>query len=113
MAQQDATANWKPLYLTGGIAALLAVFVFRRNLGAELSLLAMFGIVHGVPTTPLTSAGDWFRLFQENRLVALPQGPSPVGCARRLWPNAPLARASWRKHRSRRLSCQDLQERRQ
>jgi hypothetical protein len=71
MAQQDSTANWKPLYLTGGIAALLAVFVFRRNLGAELSLLAMLGIVDGVPTTPLTSAGDWFRLFQENRLVAL------------------------------------------
>jgi hypothetical protein len=31
---------------------LLAVFVFRRNLGAELSLLAMLGIVDGVPTTP-------------------------------------------------------------
>jgi hypothetical protein len=71
MAQQDSTANWKPLYLTGGIAALLAVFAFRRNLGAELSLLAMLGVVDGVPTTPLTSAGDWFRLFQENRLVAL------------------------------------------
>ena len=71
MTQQNSTANWKPLYLTGGIAALLAVFVFRRNLGAELSLLAMLGIVDGVPTTPLTSAGDWFRLFQENRLVAL------------------------------------------
>jgi hypothetical protein len=71
MAQQDSTANWKPLYLTGGIAALLAVFVFRRNLGAELSLLAMLGIADGVPTTPFTSAGDWFRLLQENRLVAL------------------------------------------
>ena len=71
MAQQDATATWKPLYLTGGIAALLAVFVFRRNLGAELSLLAMLGMVDGVPTTPLTGAGDWFRLFQENRLVGL------------------------------------------
>jgi hypothetical protein len=63
--------TWKPLYLAGGIAALLAVFVFRRNLGAELSLLAMLGIVDGVPTTPLTSAGEWFQLFQENRLVAL------------------------------------------
>ena len=54
MAQQDLIATWKPLYLTGGIAALLAVFVFRRNLGAELSLLAMLGMVDGVPTTPLT-----------------------------------------------------------
>ena len=71
MAQQNSAATWKPLYLTGGIAALLAVFVFRRNLGAELSLLAMLGMVDGVPTTPLTSASDWFRLLQENRLVAL------------------------------------------
>lgn len=71
MAQQNSAATWKPLYLIGGIAALLAVFVFRRNLGAELSLLAMLGIVDGVPTTPLTSAGDWFRLFRENRLVGL------------------------------------------
>lgn len=63
--------NWKLLYVVGGIAALLAVFVFRRNLGAELSLLAVTGIIDGVPTTPLITAVDWFRLFQDNRLVAL------------------------------------------
>lgn len=38
----------KNLYTIGGIAALLAVFVFRRNLGAELSLLANFGIIDGI-----------------------------------------------------------------
>jgi len=63
--------SWRALYITGGIAALLAVFVFRRWLGAELGLLINFGIVRGVPTTPLSSALDWFNLLQENRLVGL------------------------------------------
>ncbi len=63
--------NWKLLYVVGGIAALLAVFVFRRNLGAELSLLAVSGFIDGVPTTPILTSLDWFRLFQDNRLVAL------------------------------------------
>ena len=70
----DAVAKdnpWRALYITGGVAALLAVFVFRRNLGAELGLLSTFGIVSGVPTTPLTSASDWFNLLQGNRLVGL------------------------------------------
>jgi hypothetical protein len=63
--------DWTILYKTGGIAALLAVFVFRRNLGAELSLLGIFGIVDGVPTTPLVTAIDWFKLFHNNPLVGL------------------------------------------
>jgi len=72
LSDTEAKDNpWRALYITGGIAALLAVFVFRRNLGAELALLSNFGIVHVVPKTPLTSALDWFNLFQENRLVGL------------------------------------------
>jgi hypothetical protein len=63
--------SWRALYIAGGVAALLAVFVFRRNLGAELGLLSNFGIIKGVPTTPLSSALDWFNLLQENRLVGL------------------------------------------
>ena len=62
---------WRALYIIGGIAALLAVFVFRRNLGAELALLSNFGIISGVPKTPLNSAIDWFNLLQENRLIGL------------------------------------------
>ena len=62
---------WRALYITGGIAALLAVFVFRRNLGAELALLGNFGIISGVPKTPMTSAIDWFNLLQESRLIGL------------------------------------------
>ncbi len=64
-------AAWRALYITGGVAALLAVFVFRRNLGAELALLSNFGIISGVPKTPLTSAIDWFNLLHENRLIGL------------------------------------------
>lgn len=64
-------ATWRTLYITGGVAALLAVFVFRRNLGAELGLLSNLGIINGVPTTPLISAIDWFNLLQDNRLVGL------------------------------------------
>jgi len=64
-------SSWRALYITGGVAALLAVFVFRRNLGAELMLLVNFGIIGGVPTTPLVTAIDWFRLFQDNCLVGL------------------------------------------
>jgi hypothetical protein len=63
--------SYRALYITGGIAAILAVFVFRRNLGAELGLLSNFGIIKGVPTTPLTDALDWFNLLQEHRLVGL------------------------------------------
>jgi len=62
---------WRGIYLIGGGAALLAVFVFRRNLGAELSLLGLLGIIDGVPTTPPITAIDWFGLLQQNRLIGL------------------------------------------
>jgi len=63
--------SWRTLYRVGAIAALLAVFVFRRNLGAELALLGNFGIIDGLPTTPLINASDWFNLLQDNRLIGL------------------------------------------
>jgi hypothetical protein len=70
MTQSEAAdPTWKYLYISGGIAALLAVFVFRRNLGAELSLMGMMSIVN-IPPLPI-SAADWISLFQSNRLVGL------------------------------------------
>lgn len=70
MNQSDtADPTWKYLYIAGGVAALLAVFVFRRNLGTELSLLGMMGMVKA-PLLPVDAAG-WFHLFQSNRLVGL------------------------------------------
>jgi hypothetical protein len=68
---EPVDAAWRALYITGGVAALLAVFVFRRNLGAELALLVNSGIVGGVPTTPLTKAIDWFNLLLDHRWVGL------------------------------------------
>jgi hypothetical protein len=62
---------WKALYITGGIAALLAVFVFRRNLGAELGLLSSFGVLPGVPAASPGSAAAWFDLLQNSPLVGL------------------------------------------
>jgi len=73
MAERSHTESkedpWRHIYITGGIAALLAVFVFRRNLGAELSLLGMMGILK-VPPLPI-SAVDWIGLFQSNWLVGI------------------------------------------
>jgi hypothetical protein len=58
---------WRPLYLTGGIAALLALFVFRRNLGAELTL---FGLP-AVPKVLPADAAGWFDLLQQHPLTGL------------------------------------------
>ena len=65
MAQSDLQAGnstWKTLYRLGGIAALLAVFVFRRNLGAELMALRGLGLF-SVPAMPVSVSG-WFALLQ-------------------------------------------------
>ncbi len=63
-------SNWKTLYRIGAIAALLATFVFRRNLGAELMAFNGFGIF-SVPTTMPVSATEWFTLLQSNTFVGL------------------------------------------
>jgi hypothetical protein len=61
---------WRSLYKVGGAAALIAVFVFRRNLGSELIGFKGFGIFD-VPTMPPSGAVDWFMLLQNNRFVGL------------------------------------------
>ena len=59
------------LYKVGGAAALIAALLFRRNLGAEFSLLRMIGVIGVGPETAPSSAMDWFTLFQNNRLIGL------------------------------------------
>jgi hypothetical protein len=56
-------SEWKPLYRTGGVAALLAGVLFRRNLAAEIALFSR----HESPAT----VSDWFALLQSNRLLGL------------------------------------------
>ncbi len=60
----NKTITWKPLYRTGAIAALLAALLFRRNIGAEVSLFT------GVDAIP-QSAADWYTLLQTNPFVGL------------------------------------------
>ncbi len=62
--------GWRTLYILGGAAALIAVLVFRRNLGAEFYLFKGFGIWDVPAVTPI-SAGEWFALLQDNVFVGL------------------------------------------
>jgi len=55
--------DWKSLYRFGGVAALMAGVIFRRNLGPEISLFS----VQKQPDTII----DWFTLLQNNRLLGL------------------------------------------
>ena len=60
----------KILYGLGTIAALLAVFVFRRNLGAELAALHSLGLI-AVPQAMPINAPQWLALLQEYPLVGM------------------------------------------
>jgi len=56
-------SDWKSLYRVGGVAALIAGVIFRRNLGVEISLFSQH--------TPPVTVSDWFTLLQGNRLLGL------------------------------------------
>ncbi len=60
----NQAATWKPLYRAGAIAALLAALIFRRNIGAEVSLFT------GTEAIP-TNAADWFGLLHSNPFLGL------------------------------------------
>jgi hypothetical protein len=54
---------WTNLYRVGGVAALIAGILFRRNMAAEIGLFSEH-------PSPLT-VSDWFALLQSNRLLGL------------------------------------------
>lgn len=56
--------EWTRLYKIGGSAALVAALLFRRNIGAEVSLFT------GVDSIPHSVAG-WYSLLQANPWVGL------------------------------------------
>jgi len=60
---ETADSAWKSLYRVGGVAALIAGVIFRRNLGPEISLFS----AQKQPDTII----DWFTLLQNNRLLGL------------------------------------------
>jgi hypothetical protein len=56
-------SEWKSLYKVGGVAALIAGVLFRRNISAEIGLF-------GLGDPPVTVI-DWFDLLQRDRLLGL------------------------------------------
>jgi hypothetical protein len=62
--------SWKAHYITGGVAALLAVLVFRRFLAVELMTFNGFGIFDVPPREPATAL-EWFALLEGNKVVGL------------------------------------------
>jgi hypothetical protein len=60
----QANSTWKPLYKAGAIAALVAALLFRRNIGAEVSL---FTGANAIPKT----VTDWFSLLQTRPFVGM------------------------------------------
>jgi len=60
---ETSDSGWKSLYRVGGVAALIAGILFRRNIAAEIGLFSQ----HSSPV----SVSDWFALLQSNRLLGL------------------------------------------
>ena len=67
---ESRESAWKALYLMGGVAAFLAVIVFRRFFAVELMTFNGFGIFEVPPSEP-TTALEWFGLLERNKLVGL------------------------------------------
>jgi len=60
---EGSGASWKSLFRIGGVAALMAGIIFRRNLGVEIELFS--------PITSPETVAEWFTLLQNNRLIGL------------------------------------------
>jgi hypothetical protein len=60
---ETSDSGWKSLYRVGGVAALIAGILFRRNIAAEIGLFSHY--------TPPVTVSNWFALLQSNRLLGL------------------------------------------
>jgi hypothetical protein len=60
---KSSDSDWKSLYRVGGVAALIAGILFRRNIAAEIGLFSQY--------TPPVTVSNWFALLQSNRLLGL------------------------------------------
>jgi hypothetical protein len=60
---ESSDSDWKSLYRVGGVAALTAGVLFRRNIAAEIGLFSEY-------KSPIT-VSNWFVLLQSNRLLGL------------------------------------------
>jgi hypothetical protein len=68
---ERADSGWRSLYKIGGVAALLAAIVFRRNWAAEVWLLRNTGVISSGPTENPIRAIDWFALLQAQPFLGL------------------------------------------
>ncbi|MGO9088559.1 MAG: hypothetical protein ACLQBK_25420 [Candidatus Sulfotelmatobacter sp.] len=64
-------SNWKTLYRVGGVAALLAAFLFRRNLAEEFLLFRGLGIIRSGPSALPNTVMDWYSVLHHYRLIGL------------------------------------------
>ena len=76
MAQKGSAIDPKSrglraVYMTAGVAALVAAIVFRRWLAAEYSLLRSLGFFPGGPVAEPSDALGWFLLLQRDRITGL------------------------------------------
>ena len=72
-AHQEAALdhNDRSLLVISGVAALVAAILFRRWLGAEVSLLQSIGVLNlGAQPQP-TEIAEWYKLLREHQLVGL------------------------------------------
>lgn len=60
---ETSNSDWKSLFRVGGLAALTAGVLFRRNLAAEISLFSAY--------KPPVTVSDWFVLLHSHRLLGL------------------------------------------
>jgi hypothetical protein len=70
LKQQELT-TYKYIFIISGIAALLAGFVFRRNLSAEYFLLKSFGLFSDDPKSFPSTIIEWYSLFKYSKFVGL------------------------------------------
>ncbi|MBN2050362.1 MAG: hypothetical protein JW760_07975, partial [Spirochaetales bacterium] len=61
----------RTLVVVGAIAGIIAVFLFRRNLGAEYYMLHTFGLFPAGPAAAPVTAELWFELFSSRPFIGL------------------------------------------
>lgn len=60
---ETSESDWKSLCRVGGVAALIAGVIFRRNIAAEIGLFSK--------QEPPVTVSNWFALLQNNRILGL------------------------------------------
>ncbi|MBN1306064.1 MAG: DUF4386 family protein [Anaerolineales bacterium] len=63
VTESTSQTGWKSLYKIGGVAALLAGILFRRNMSVEIEPF--------IAQAPPETIVEWFTLLQKNSLLAL------------------------------------------